>query len=154
MRPVNFLSHSEHRTSPSLHWKAGAFLFALGGIASLALAVLYITRPTLASGPSSNRILNYQLRLTDPNGVPLSGSRNVKISFYNDPTLSVPVTNLLHTDCGTTAVPVARKIVFTNGIGTVLIGDTAASGTTNATRAGRSSPTRSRWAGRSSSSIG
>jgi hypothetical protein len=81
-----------------------------------------------ASGPDSNRLLNYQLRLTDPSGIPVSdGTKNIKISFYD----AASAGTRLATDCGTTGTPVARKVIFTNGIGTVLIGDTAAGGTTN-----------------------
>jgi len=126
MIPVNFLPHHV-RTAPSAHWKAGAFLFALCGLATFGLALFSVIEPSLASGPSSNRVLNYQLRLTNPSGVPVNGTKNVKLVFYDAATGGTA----LHTDCGTIGTPVARKIVFSNGMGTVLIGDTAASGTTN-----------------------
>ncbi|MBI4457774.1 hypothetical protein HY633_02310, partial [Candidatus Uhrbacteria bacterium] len=52
---------------------------------------------------------------------------NIKISFYTASSGGSPV----HTDCGTTGTPVGRKVVFTSGVGSVLIGDPNASGTTN-----------------------
>src|SRR3989338_8312047 len=62
-----------------------------------------------ASGPSSNRMLNYQLRLTDPSGIPVAdGTKNIKISFYDAATGGTRVA----TDCGTVGTPVGRKVVL------------------------------------------
>ncbi|MBI4457837.1 hypothetical protein HY633_02640, partial [Candidatus Uhrbacteria bacterium] len=106
----------------------GAFLFYASGILTLFIAISGQVYPTHASGPDSNRVIAYQLRLTDTGGNPVAdGTKNIKINFYTVSSGGSPV----HSDCGTTGSPVARKVVFTNGIGTVLIGDTAASGTTN-----------------------
>src|SRR5687767_7985086 len=125
----NFTSTELPKRAPTRLWHFGAFLFSLCGLAVFGLAVVSTIAPSFASGPSSNRVLNYQLRLTDTNGVPVNGTKNVKLVFYDAATAGTA----LHSDCGTTGTPVGRKIIFTNGIGTVLIGDTAASGTTNCT---------------------
>ena len=110
----------------------GAFLFAILGIIALIAATQYIFRPATASGPSSNRVLNYQLRLTDASGIPVAdGTKNIFIKFYDASTAGT----MLHSDCDTTGTPVARKIIFTNGIGSVLIGDTTADSTHNCTDA-------------------
>lgn len=127
MNPVFAQDEREFRAEPSLLQKVGAFLFALCGVFTLGLAVMHVAKPLFASGPSSNRVLNYQIRLTDANGIPLEGTQNVKLSFYTVASGGTPV----HTDCGTTGTPVARKIVVAGGAGSVLIGDTAAPGATN-----------------------
>jgi hypothetical protein len=65
-------------------WLVGAFLFATSGLLTLLLASFSGPFATQASGPSSNRVLNYQIRLTDTSGVPVvDGIKNVKISFYD-----------------------------------------------------------------------
>ncbi|MEY4744073.1 MAG: hypothetical protein RL272_18, partial [Candidatus Parcubacteria bacterium] len=125
MRPINFKLKQLDCADSSPHRKAGAFLFVFGGAAALIALATLIVRPILASGPSSNRILNYQLRLTDTNGVPVAdGTKNVKLTFY---TLSSGGTQL-YTACsadGTpTGTPTAVVATFTNGTGTVLVGDT------------------------------
>ncbi|HSD12931.1 MAG TPA: hypothetical protein VLC10_05215, partial [Patescibacteria group bacterium] len=103
-------------------------MFALSGVAALLISVIYVARPTFASGPSSNRVLNYQIRLTDATGIPVAdGTKDIKLSFYD----AASGGTRLATDCGTTVTPVARKVVFTNGTGSVLLGDTGADGTHN-----------------------
>src|SRR3990172_8942659 len=115
-------------TRHSVWWKIGAFLFAVSGLLTLSLSVLYVIHPVRASGPSSNRVLNYQLRLTDPSGIPVAdGTKNVKLSFYTAASGGVPIA----TDCGTTGTPVGRKVIVSGGIATVLIGDTAADSSHN-----------------------
>ncbi|HTM68738.1 MAG TPA: hypothetical protein VL426_05565, partial [Candidatus Binatia bacterium] len=52
---------------------------------ALLLSALHfpLSTPVLASGPSSNRVLNYQLRLTSATGVPVAdGNQNIKLTFY------------------------------------------------------------------------
>lgn len=74
------------------------------------------------------RILSYQLRLTDSSGIPVAdGTVDIIISIYD----AASGGSRVHTDCGTVGTPTSRKVVFTNGVGSVLIGDTAASGSTN-----------------------
>ncbi|HSD11936.1 MAG TPA: hypothetical protein VLC10_00105, partial [Patescibacteria group bacterium] len=93
---------------------------------ALTLSLSHFLAPALASGPSSNRILNYQLRLTDLTGIPVAdGTKNIKLTFY---TASVGGTQLYTTcaaDGTATGTPTAVVVTFTNSTGTVLIGDTA-----------------------------
>src|SRR5438477_5587101 len=98
------------------HWRS----MALAVLFLLILANLYVWMPTFASGPSNNRVLNYQLRLTDGSGIPVAdGTQDIKISFYVADSGGTPV----YTDCGLVGTPVGRKVIFTNGVGSVLIGD-------------------------------
>ena len=107
----------------SVFWrKLGAFLLAALGAGAFTVSTLYVMNPSRASGPSSNRILSYQMRLSDDNGIPVDGTKDVILNFYVDP--STPT--VLHTDCGTTGAPTARSVTFTSGVATVLIGDTSA----------------------------
>ncbi len=71
-------------------------------------------------------ILNYQLRLTDLNGIPVAdGSKNLKITIYD----AVSGGNQLYTFCATTDSPIGTPeflpVTFTNGVASVLIGDTS-----------------------------
>jgi len=100
----------------------GAFLFALAGAATIWLSVLYVNRGAIASGPSSNRLLSYQVSLSDVNGIALTGTQEVILNFYTVPTGGTPI----HTDCGTVGTPVARKAVMDNGTATIIIGDAGA----------------------------
>ncbi|MEY4745172.1 MAG: hypothetical protein RL272_1117, partial [Candidatus Parcubacteria bacterium] len=87
----------------------------------------------LASGPSSNRILNYQLRLTDNNGVPVAdGTKNLKLTFYTLSSGGSQLYTACSSDGTATGTPTAVVVTFTSGVATVLIGDTGvtcASGT-------------------------
>jgi hypothetical protein len=77
----------------------------------------------LASGPSSNRVLNYQIRLTDTAGNAVTnGTKGIKLTIYSAATGGT----VLYTDCGTTGTPTARKAVFASGSASILIGDSAA----------------------------
>ena len=101
-----------------------AFAFYFSGLATLFLAITGQINPARgASGPDQNKVLSYQIRLADAGGTAVAdGTKNIKINFYTAASGGTPV----YTDCGTTGTPVAREVVFTSGIATVLIGDTAA----------------------------
>src|SRR5512142_2852498 len=97
-------------------------------VAFFALSIslcLSLVSPALASGPSSNRILNYQLRLTDTNGIPVAdGTKNIKFTFYTAATLGTQLYTACSADGSATGTPTAAVVTFTNGQGSFLIGDT------------------------------
>src|SRR5512135_1976066 len=87
--------------------------------------LLSLVSPVLASGPSSNRILNYQLRLTDTNGIPVAdGTKNLKFTFYTAATLGTQLYSACSSDGTPTGTPTAAVVTFTNGQASFLIGDT------------------------------
>src|SRR3989344_8065534 len=104
----------------SLWWYFGAFLFVVIVVSSLVSTALAVT-----GAVDSNSILNYQLRLTNNNAVPVGGVKNLKITIYD----AASGGNQLYTFCATTdsptGTPESFPVTFTNGDATVLIGDTS-----------------------------
>src|SRR5687767_1036718 len=97
----------------------------------LALAALFALFPLLvsslahASGPSSNRVLNYQIRLTDSSGIPVAnGTKNIKLTFFTAASGGTQLYTACSANGTPTGTPTAVVATFTNGTATVLIGDT------------------------------
>ncbi|MEY4744066.1 MAG: hypothetical protein RL272_11, partial [Candidatus Parcubacteria bacterium] len=98
---------------------------SVSALVAAAIMLIAVVSPSLASGPSSNRILNYQLRLTDPSGIPVAdGTKSLKLTFYDASSGGTQ----LYTACSTggtpTGAPQAVTATFAGGVSTVLIGDT------------------------------
>ncbi len=85
----------------------------------------FASTAALASGPSSNRILNYQLRLTDTSGIAVpNGTLSVKLTFYDASSGGTQLYSACTNDGSPTGTPTAVTATFTSGTSTVLIGDT------------------------------
>jgi hypothetical protein len=79
---------------------------------------------TLASGPSSNRILNYQIRLTNASGVPVSdGTKGIKLTIFSAASGGSQLFTACSVGASPTGTPEAVTVTFSGGTGSVLIGD-------------------------------
>ena len=84
-----------------------------------------------ASGPSSNRMLNYQIRLTDLSGNLVSdGTYNVKLVIYDAAQGGNQLYSVCSADGTATGTPTAVQMTLFSGVGSVLIGDTTNTCTT------------------------
>ena len=98
--------------------KSGDIVFLLGG----ALLALFITL-SIHSIPAQaangiNTQVNYQARLMDASGFPVSdGTYSIVFSLYDAPSGG----NRVWTAAGTTAVPTAVSVSVENGLFTVLL---------------------------------
>ncbi len=100
-------------------------MFTLGVHALGMLAVLLVASVALASGPDQNRILNYQIRLTDANGIAVpDGTTDIKLTFYTAASGGTQLYTACSADGSPTGTPTAVEATFTSGVATVLIGDT------------------------------
>ncbi|MBI4457896.1 hypothetical protein HY633_02950, partial [Candidatus Uhrbacteria bacterium] len=100
---MNFLPERPAHSGFHHLMTVAALLFYFSGVATLFIAITGQINPAQASGPDSNRVLAYQLRLTDTSGTAVAdGTKNIKIKFYTASTGGTPV----HCDCGTTGTPV------------------------------------------------
>ncbi|MFA6604265.1 MAG: hypothetical protein WCT10_05550, partial [Patescibacteria group bacterium] len=94
---------------------------------ALLLAITAIVSPigfiADASGPSSNRILNYQLRLTDAAGVAVAdGVKKLKLTIYDDPTAGNQKFTACSLDGSATGTPTKVNATFTGGVASILLG--------------------------------
>lgn len=79
----------------------------------------------LASGPSSNRILNYQIRLSSATGVPVAnGTQSIRLTMYTAAVAGTQLYTACSSDGTPTGTPTAVMATFLNGTSTILIGDT------------------------------
>ncbi|MFH1047017.1 MAG: hypothetical protein V1738_01840, partial [Patescibacteria group bacterium] len=77
-----------------------------------------------ASGPSENRLLNYQIRLTDSSGTLVAdGVYDLKLTFYDTGTGATRLYTACSADGSATGTPTAVEVQFTSGVGSVLLGD-------------------------------
>src|SRR5688572_9240811 len=112
--------NSVTRATLSRPRKAGAFLFAFASLFSL-----FFTTFALASGPSSNRVLNYQIRLTDSSGIPVAnGTKNLKLTFFTASSGGTQLYTACSADGSATGTPTAVVATFASGTSTILIGST------------------------------
>src|SRR3989339_1099280 len=98
-----------------LVWFLSYFIILFGLVSPLGFAE--------ASGPSSNRVLNYQIRLTDSSGIRVpDGIVELELTIYD---LAIGVSQL-YTACSVDGLPgsapTAVQATFTNGISSILIG--------------------------------
>lgn len=108
------------RAVAPMWYKVFVVLFSLGGVLMFGLSILFVTRPTHASGPSSNQVLNYQARLTDNNGIPLpDGAKNVKFVIYD----ALSGGNCEYSVRGTCGTPTAKSVTVANGHFSTLLGE-------------------------------
>jgi hypothetical protein len=81
---------------------------------------------TSASGPSSNRLLNYQIRLTDISGNLISdGTYNLKLTVYDASSGGNQLYTVCSADGSATGTPTAVQVSMFSGVGSILIGDTS-----------------------------
>src|SRR5688572_30491727 len=112
--------NSVTRATLSRPRKAGAFLFAFASLFSL-----FFTTFALASGPSSNRVLNYQIRLTDSSGIPVAnGTKNLKLTFFTASSGGTQLYTACSADGSAPGTPTAVVATFASGTSTILIGST------------------------------
>ncbi len=115
-----------------LNWLKYAPMLS-GALLLSVLVALFAVTGAQASGPSSNRVLNYQLRLTDASGIPVAdGTKSVKLTFFTASSGGTQLYTACSADGSATGTPTAVTVTFTNGAASVLIGDTGitcASGT-------------------------
>ena len=103
--------------------KGFSFCFAFFTLAIF--FTLFTDTATLASGPSSNRILNYQIRLTDPNGIAVpDGTEDLQLTVYTASSGGSQLYSACTADGTATGTPTAVVATFTGSAATVLIGDT------------------------------
>src|SRR3989344_3829162 len=111
-----------------LQGKLGVVLFVV--LASFLLVSAAVVR---ASGPSSNRILNYQLRLTNSLGVAVpDGTKNLKLTIYDSSSGGIQLYTACSSDGSALGTPTAAVATFDGGTSSILLEDTAigcASGT-------------------------
>src|SRR3989339_246034 len=98
-----------------LVWFLSYFIILFGLVSPLGFAE--------ASGPSSNRVLNYQIRLTDSSGIRVpDGIVELELTIYD---LAIGGSQL-YTACSVDGLPgsapTAVQATFTNGISSILIG--------------------------------
>ncbi|HTK04414.1 MAG TPA: tail fiber domain-containing protein [Candidatus Eisenbacteria bacterium] len=101
----------------------------------LSLLSLLVAAPARASGPSSNRVLNYQLRLSDASGIPVAnGTKNIKLTFYTLASGGSQLYTACSADGSATGTPTAVVATFASGTSSILIGSalTCASGSSPA----------------------
>jgi hypothetical protein len=95
------------------------------GLICVALIVVLGIVSSAIAAPSLNRSLNYQARLLSTSGQNVSdGTYAIKFSLYSDSSGGTPI----WTASGTNSVPVAINVTVTNGLFSVLLGDTSFQG--------------------------
>jgi hypothetical protein len=94
---------------------------ALLSIGIMALSIFQQLYPS--AGAAINKQLNYQGKLQDSGGITVAdGAYDIKFSIYAADAGGTP----LWTECGTTGTPTARTVTVTNGIFSIMLGDTSA----------------------------
>jgi len=92
-----------------LVWFLSAFMVLVG--------LIWSQGSVAASGPSSNRVLNYQIRLTDSSGIRVSdGVVELELTFYDSALGGSQLYTACSADGSATGVPTAVQATFTNGI--------------------------------------
>ncbi|MFH2136528.1 MAG: hypothetical protein ABII19_02770, partial [Patescibacteria group bacterium] len=77
-----------------------------------------------------NKQLNYQGKLQDSAGITVAdGTYSMKFSIYD----AASAGTRLWTECGTTGTPTARSVAVSNGVFSVMLGDTASGACPGAT---------------------
>src|SRR5687768_13602834 len=119
--------HSQINRPKRLHSRSLERLvvfFALG-VVTLLSHLSFLNSPVHASGPSSNRVLNYQIRLTDSSGIPVAnGTKNLKLTFFTAASGGTQLYTACSADGSATGTPTAVVATFASGTSTILIGST------------------------------
>src|SRR5688500_7955522 len=119
--------HSQINRPKRLHSRSLERLvvfFALG-VVTLLSHLSFLNSPVHASGPSSNRVLNYQIRLTDSSGIPVAnGTKNLKLTFFTLASGGTQLYTACSADGSPTGTPTAVVATFASGTSTILIGST------------------------------
>jgi fibronectin-binding autotransporter adhesin len=118
-------------------YRDGRLLRLVSGLVMVLTVAVLPFAGTLASGPSSNLALNYQARITDSNGIPIDGTKNIKFVFYDASTAG----NCEYTAQGTCGTPTAKSVTINSGSFSTVLGES----TDNAMPDGLFSGDEERW---------
>ncbi len=106
--------------------RQGLFGFAWSSLLLASLISGLFAKSVAASGPSANRILNYQISLTDTANFPVAdGDKSIYLTIYDASTGGTQLFTACSVGASPTATPEAITATFVGGKTTILIGDTA-----------------------------
>jgi hypothetical protein len=119
---VRFITHLHMR----FHLPNGPFRYAGPAILGLILCIFSLfSTSTVSAAPAINRSINYQARLLTSAGSNVSdGTYQVEFSIYSQSAGGTPI----WTASGTNSVPTPINVTVTNGLFSVLLGDTTFQG--------------------------
>src|SRR5690606_21128669 len=131
---MHSVRHLKLRTGHAVKRHVLSFGFVrYSALVTLAIMVWIGGIPALASAPAANRMLNYQLRLTNPSGIAVAnGVQELRLTIYDAASGGNQLYSVCTDDGLFDGTPTAVEVMFTSGVGSTLIGDTSvtcASGT-------------------------